>query len=586
MQLKLKIHTKTLYPKRGVFIRSASLEYWMSEIDRMGLSLDKIQVFPVAGTVANQLFGALVVLNEQQQISDLEKNSYFQLVEDKVFIPERTILVPEMNAEEFSTVFSANYHLMHPEIGLCELEEAIDWLSVLRLPEMKECPIIQPLNSVKIPKLITSLQVDVDQKALQKSIENPLTEQELIDNLPFNIKKIMAGNEKEIDKLLAYLEKHPEKALQLGIPLDAIGSSRGGNGGRFVFGGGFSSDSIKRTAIGILEKTAWIIANYGVIRFILIIAFVTSLRSCSMDNIGEGLGHYLGFLSLMILAGLLYVFVFDKSNYNARFSSGGGGSALINTDRFNALHERYEKLAEDYLAKGDYRMASHIYFKLLKNTYRAASILEDGGFYNEAAIMQLKYNNNKFRAAECYVKGHAYREALELYKQLNEHEKAGDVCVKMGNRVEANKNYQLVVDNHLSANKYIKAALLYKDKMLLINETRETLLKGWAEQKEAVNCMSMYFSTFDQIEELASEIKKVYAERLDQDSSVAFLQVMKGEFKKHIDLEEITREIAYQIVSEKINNHPQLASELVPFNANNKSIIKDVIRFKQNRKKK
>lgn len=584
MQLKLKIHNKTLYPKRGVFIRSTSLEYWLSEIDRMGLSLERIQVFPVAGTVANQLFGALVVFDEQLQVGDLEKNNYFQLVENKVFIPEKTILVPEMNAEEFSTVFSAHYHLMHPEIGLCELEEAIDWLSVLRLSEMKEYTITEPLNSVKIPKLITSLQVNVDQEALQKAIENPLTEQELIEKLPFNIKKIMAGNEKEIDKLLAYLEKHPDKALQLGIPLDTIGSSRGGNGGIFVFRGGFSTDSIKRNVVGILEKTAWVMANYGLIRFVLVIAFITSLRSCTRDNLGEGLGLTFGIISIMILAGLLYAFVFDKENYNSRFSS-GGGSALINSNRFSALQERYEKLAEEYLAKGDYRMASHIYFKLLKNTYRAANILEEGGFYNEAAIMQLKYNNNKFRAAECYEKGHAYREALELYKQLNEHEKAGDLCVKMGNRTEANKNYQLVVDNHLSGNKYIKAALLYKDKMHLMDEARETLLKGWAEQREAVNCMSMYFSTFDQIEELASEIKQAYGQLLNQDNSVAFLQVMKGEFKKHSNLEEITKEIAYQIVSEKINNHPQLASELVPFNTGNKSIIKDVIRFKQSRKK-
>ncbi|MFC4818318.1 hypothetical protein [Flavobacterium sp. GCM10023249] len=585
MQLKLKIHTKSHFPKRGIFIRSASLEHWISEIDRMGFALEQLQVFPVAGTIANQLFGVLVMMEEEQNGIDLGKNSYFQMVENKVFIPERTVLVPEMSAEEFSTVFSPHFHLMHPEIGLCELEEAIDWSKLLQLPEIKECIITAPLQSVKIPKQITSLQISIDQEALQKALENPLTEEEALENLPFNIKKIMAGNTKEIDKLLAYLEKHPEKALQLGIPLDAIGSSRGGNDGRFIFNRGWNVDGFKLDMGGIAEKISWVMSNYGAVRFVFVILFIMSLRSCNANNFGEGLGISIGFLTLVILGGLLYAHLFDSHNFNTRRTY-GNGNALIDNHRFDALHQRYEKVAEDYLAKGDYKMAAHIYYKLLKNTYRAATILEEDGLYHEAAVMQLKYNNNKFKAAECYEKGYAFKEALALYTELNEHEKAGDVWVKMGNREEANKKYQLVVDQYLSGAKYIKAALLYKEKMVLMDEARQTVLKGWDEQKDAANCMSFYFSTFDAIEELSTEIERIYAEKINTNTNTVYLQVIKGEFKKHHELEQVTKEIAYEIVAQKIKTNPQIVSELVTFNGNNTTIVKDVIRYKQSHKKK
>jgi len=59
---------------------------------------------------------------------------------------------------------------------------------------------------------------------------------------------------------------------------------------------------------------------------------------------------------------------------------------------------------------------------------------------------------------------------------------------------------------------------------------------------------------------------------------------MKQEFKKHQDLEELTKNIAYEIVADKISTKPEIASELISFNPKNKSMIKDVMKYKLKKK--
>ncbi len=46
----------------------------------------------------------------------------------------------------------------------------------------------------------------------------------------------MAGNKKkEIEKYLKYIEKYPERAIELGVPLDVMGTSRGNGFAKFTW---------------------------------------------------------------------------------------------------------------------------------------------------------------------------------------------------------------------------------------------------------------------------------------------------------------------------------------------------------------
>ncbi len=68
----------------------------------------------------------------------------------------------------------------------------------------------------------------------------------------------------------------------------------------------------------------------------------------------------------------------------------GGGSFYLENSLFDRIRSKYEELAEKYIAEKDYKKAAQVYMNLLQDHYRGAKTLEDGGFYNEAAVVYLK----------------------------------------------------------------------------------------------------------------------------------------------------------------------------------------------------
>jgi hypothetical protein len=124
---------------------------------------------------------------------------------------------------------------MHPEFGLVKLSEEIDWVSLIEEPGKIEETIRKPLNGVFIPQKIESYTVEMDDDKVMQTLESRQTEEEWMNNLPFDLKKVMAGNKKEIEKYLKYIEKYPERAIELGVPLDIMGTSRGNGFAKFTW---------------------------------------------------------------------------------------------------------------------------------------------------------------------------------------------------------------------------------------------------------------------------------------------------------------------------------------------------------------
>lgn len=587
MELKLKIHSKNTFPKGGIFIKSASPEVWLHEIQNMGLTLRNIRVFPVSGARANELYGCLLVLDQSAgKITAVGKNNFYQLIEDKLFVPENTLVEPQITKEEWHNLFSEEYHFLHPEIGLVELKEEVNWKDLLQLPSEREIEVTEPSKTVYIPHFISSLRVEVDQEKILEEIENPPSEEEMIAKLPFDLQKLMKGNQKEMDKFLEFLDKNPKLALQLAIPLDTLGTSRGGNYGKFSFGSGKSIFNWN-TGSGFSSAT---MESFGkVFKYGFIIFFVLFIRGCNPDNgafefqsLFKGL---FGFIILALIVGLV-VSLLSRDSSSGNTSKKLGGSALIDSDRFATLHNKYEKLAQEYAANKEYQKAAHIYLKLLKNHQKAAEVLEKGELYAEAATIYLKYCKNKHKAAECYEKGRAYNEAIELYQELDNDEKVGDLYLILKNRKEANKHFRKVIENYKENFQYVKASLIYKDKIEDITEAQELLIVGWRTNKDAGRCLNNYFANIKSAADLSLAIPNIYKSEVTSENAITFLHLLKHEFSKHESLEEITKNIAYEIVADSIDEKPDVASELLSFNVSNKSMLKDVMKYKLKMKKK
>ena len=530
------------------------------------------------------------------------------------------------------------------------------------------------------------MRVEIDEEAILKQFEAPSTEEEFLENLPFDMKKVLKGNQKEIDKFLSYLDKNPEMALKLGIPLDVLQTSRGDQSGRFSFsrtdsswfnlsrffknkssnssshsGGGIFSGSMP--SFGSMDADSSATARYAFFKIILVLFFLSRLftgatmlyifkwllvlgvfagivyllikvtssdssdyevrkvsqytpprnqyssynrnldryfpavvvvvivvmsvlfvkfvSSDYVDRTVSPIVYVLGFFVLLIVVLYFIVkFLGGASSSSSRFGSNSGNAALLDSDRFSALHTKYENLAQDFISKKEYEKAAHVYLKLLKNHFKAAQVLEEGQLYPEAATVYLKHCQNKPKAAECYENGKAYKEAIVLYKELEMTEKVGDLYLLLNDTTSANDYFYKVVDNYKANSQYVKASLILRNKIGSIPEAQDLLLDGWRVNKDAGNCLNNYFYNFENEKELQKAIVTVYNTETSDSNLENFLMVIKKEYKNSDALKVVVRDIAYEIVAKRIRQNPQIASELLSFNKSDRNIATDVIKYK------
>ncbi|MGE8536675.1 nicotinamide mononucleotide transporter family protein [Chryseobacterium sp. D764] len=241
MELRIKPFPKNNYPKTGLLIRGSSPVVWLQEMEMLGINVNQIRSYAIPADNPNVLYGCFLVFTDNAP-QEIGRNAYFQCVDNRLFIPENTTFYPKINPEDWAQLDS-RFLIMHPEFGLVKLSEEIDWISLIQQPGIIDESIRKPLNGVSIPQKIESYTVEIDDEKVMEALQPKQTEEEWMNNLPFDLKKVMAGNKKEIEKYLQYIEKYPERAVDLGVSLDVMGTSRGDGFGKFtwlegLFGGG------------------------------------------------------------------------------------------------------------------------------------------------------------------------------------------------------------------------------------------------------------------------------------------------------------------------------------------------------------
>lgn len=287
----------------------------------------------------------------------------------------------------------------------------------------------------------------------------------------------------------------------------------------------------------------------------------------------------IAFIILMVIASLKDK---EQNKRNASRKGAGGGNFYLENSLFDRIRSKYEELAEKYIAENDYKKAAKVYMNLLQDNYRGAKTLENGGFYNEAAAVYLKKLKNKSDAANCYEKAKQYKKAIDLYKEMEQKEKVGDLYKEINDLKNAHTYYQMVTDDYISNNQMVKASLIYRKKIENPEAAQKILLKGWEEDKDAFNCLNNYFANIFDVEKLQSEIQELY-KKTPAYKKITYLDAMKYEFRKDPDLESITRNIAYEIIAEKIGTRSEIVNELKYFNPDDETILKDISRFKTSR---
>ncbi len=291
------------------------------------------------------------------------------------------------------------------------------------------------------------------------------------------------------------------------------------------------------------------------------------------------------FIFLIVAAITFFVVIALKNKEksgNAPGKKANGGNLHLENSLFDRIRNKYEELAEKYIAEKDYTRAAKVYMNLLNDNYRGAKTLEDGGMYNEAAVVYLKKLRNKSEAASCFEKAKQYQKSIELYRELEQKEKVGDLYRLMNDAQNADSYYQMVVDDYVSSSQMVKASLIYRKKMNIPEEAQKILLQGWEENKDAFNCLNNYFVNVSDVDVLKHKIQTLYQET-PSEKKLIYLEAMKHEFKENSELHETVRNIAYEIIAENAEKHSSIVNELKHFNPNDELILKDISRYRTGR---
>ncbi|QQV03263.1 MULTISPECIES: tetratricopeptide repeat protein [Chryseobacterium] len=285
------------------------------------------------------------------------------------------------------------------------------------------------------------------------------------------------------------------------------------------------------------------------------------------------------FLVIAFIVFLVLTSLKDKEKNSTGRRKSGNGSFYLESTLFDKLRNKYEELAQQYINEKDYTRAAKVYMNLLQDNYRGAKTLEEGGLYNEAAVIYLKKLKNKSEAAHCYEKAKQFHKSIDLYKDLGQKEKVGDLYKQLNDVKNSNTYYQMVVDDYVNNDQMLKGSLIYRKKMEMPEKAQEILLKGWNENKDAFNCLNNYFVNINNVDELGVKIQDLYI-NTPAEKKLIYLEAMKHEFKRDQKLQSVTKDIAYEIIAENADENSSVVNELKYFNPSDEIILKDISRYK------
>lgn len=574
MELKIKPYPGNDHPLRGLFIRGSLVINCMQEIQALQFKLTDFRIYPVPGQTPDSIGGFLLVSNHTLDAASAGKHQLYQMVSSNLFIPERSTLYPSMAATELEKLFSSFVHIMHPEFGLAELTEELDMETLILRPTQRSLQVTKPKPAVFIPEQILSFQIKPisAEETLKNLEENIFPKKQVMENKPLNLL--------EKGKLAFYQLLFTRKPNKTSAPPASTEKTKLGS----------TLDSLLRKIFkrenGLTEQ---IIEDYENLEN-RNQKEIDKLMDLFMSNPEEALKYAIPLDNKgSVRGGTNQPFTLSKRWVDLLLSATGKQSSSSGTvdigDHYFELQRQYMITAQSFLDKKEYQKAAFVYMKLLKDHFAAAQALEKGKLYAEAATIYLKHAHNKRQAAKCFEKGNMTNEAIELYVELNENEKVGDLYLSINKRKEAEMYFEKVINQYTLKHQYVKAALLYKNKMNRKQDGQALLLEGWKKNMDASNCLSNYFSNISNITQLKYEIDNVYKHHLTSGNSIPFLKVIRQEYDKKNELSESIKEIAYEIIAAEIKTNPSIVSELKGFNKNDKELLKDTLRFKTGGKK-
>ena len=157
------------------------------------------------------------------------------------------------------------------------------------------------------------------------------------------------------------------------------------------------------------------------------------------------------------------------------------------------LIRSYRKLAVREAQAGRYRRAAYIYATLLGDIEASSRVLEEGGHYDESAVILRDKLKRPVAAAECLQRGGRLSEAIQLYLDNGKWIEAAKLYEQLDQTDRARKWYHQAADELTQARDLIGAAKLYEEKLSDLEQAQDVLSWGWQSPYNNWKCVSALF---------------------------------------------------------------------------------------------
>ena len=154
------------------------------------------------------------------------------------------------------------------------------------------------------------------------------------------------------------------------------------------------------------------------------------------------------------------------------------------------LNQKYRELAELECLNGRFDRAAYIFAELLGDWNAAAKALAKGGRHQEAARIFRDKLGLKLQAAACLEAGGLIADAIPLFSELGDHEKCGDLWMRLDCPAEATKAYRSALRGN--GDRINDARILF-DKLRQPDLALRVLASGYPDSHEAGECLKRQF---------------------------------------------------------------------------------------------
>jgi len=490
---------------------------WLNTVTRWGLGTETLRFLVIRrDDAARSIEGTLVIgrgipthRNEIEELATQHAADVsvlpicYRCIADRLYLPVDAELAPHVTEMELRSLLpSSSTHLLvwHPSAGLIEFQtdqipSVVDLLTTPQITQTRwdGAQIAETLND-RIRSLNPQASQDL-QDIIQQGQGDIGLDVGNIDDAPRSPDEV--ANPKLNDMIRNVKQWIARKIL-------GNGGKRGSQGTNKSPGGNAPGASkppgwIQRWAAGVLGGMA--AAAGGASR-----GLQNALSNLSSQRENE-LKRLLNLLEKDPDAGLRYALPFGGNaprgaatpsgrlgertpDFNIRNMSGSGRADMwdVPWEYQQKLMQRYRDLAQREMRLGNHRRAAYIYATLLNDLHSAATALEAGGLFHDAAILHDKHLRNWMKAAECYRKGGFWEEALAIFRTRERWIDAGELLLKMDQPDEARLMFSNEIRSCEVRKDFLRAGELADQRLNDYEQAAALLAKGWSLSDRPEQC--------------------------------------------------------------------------------------------------